>query len=148
MHKRKIVCFAIILLLISLFSAGCYNQRHQPNNQPLSFVSFLDVGQGDCIFIKFSDGKTMLIDCGQPSSKVSDYVINFIRGKKVNKIDYFVLTHPDSDHIGNAIDIINSFEIGTVYIPDIHSSNFNLLPVYADVYNLIYTRNIKTCFMN
>lgn len=82
------------------------------------FVHYIDVGQGDCIFIE-SESKNMLIDCGESSE--SDIVISYLQEQNVSKIDYLVGTHPHSDHMGGMSVIVDTFEIGTFimpYLPD------------------------------
>lgn len=61
-------------------------------------VYFMDVGQGDGIFIITPNNKTILIDGGEENKGVSD--IEFIRNLGFFEIDYIILTHPDSDHLG------------------------------------------------
>ncbi|MDK2789373.1 MAG: competence protein ComEC, partial [Epulopiscium sp.] len=50
-------------------------------------VTFVDVGQGDSIFIQAPSGKTMLIDAGVP--EMGSKVVNYIKSRGINKIDIF-----------------------------------------------------------
>ena len=77
-------------------------------------VSFLDVGQGDAIFIAFPGGRTMLVDAGglatSASFDVGDRVVApVIRRAGFRRLDYLVLTHGDPDHIGGAASIAGEF---------------------------------------
>lgn len=86
------------------------------NDSGLLKVHFIDVGQGDSTFIELPDGKCMLIDAGE-----RDYagrVISLIDCLGYKKIDYLVATHPHSDHIGGMQRVVESFEIGDVFMPD------------------------------
>lgn len=83
-------------------------------------VHFVDVGQGDCIFIKFEE-KTMLIDSGEKTS--DEKVIKYLRNNGVNKLDYIVTTHPHSDHIGAMPTIIESFEVENIIMPRLSEQN-------------------------
>lgn len=76
-------------------------------------VHFLDVGQADCTFI--TDGEhNLLIDAGtdDQGTKIQAYLTK--RG--VDKLDYLILTHPDSDHIGSADVIITKFPCDKIFI--------------------------------
>ena len=72
-------------------------------------VHFLDVGQGDSIFIELNNDKTMLIDAGEANK--GDYIVNYIKDRGYSNIDYLIGTHPHADHIGGLVYIINNFEI-------------------------------------
>ena len=77
-------------------------------------VTFIDVGQGDAIFVRFPRGHTMLVDAGGLSSSssfdIGDRVVApVIRDAAVYRIDYLVLTHGDPDHIGGAPAILEEF---------------------------------------
>lgn len=78
-------------------------------------VRFLDVGQGDSIFITLPDGSSMLIDTGAKS--VGGSVVAIIRELGVKKIDRLILTHPHEDHIGGATAVLKAFDIGQVWMP-------------------------------
>ena len=73
-------------------------------------IHFIDVGQGDAIAINFSNGKTMLVDSGTEDyrEKLINYLDNVVL-KEHRKIDYLVLTHPDSDHSSNMSYIVNHY---------------------------------------
>ena len=74
-------------------------------------VHFIDVGQGDSIFIQSpNNGKTMLIDAG--TKEAGKTVVAYLKSLNVSKIDYVVATHPDADHIGGLIEVVKSFKIG------------------------------------
>ncbi len=76
---------------------------------------FIDVGQGDCsLFI--SDGKTMLIDGGE--SENADKIIQTISKMGIDKLDYAVVTHAHSDHIGSMAEIITEFDVGTILLSE------------------------------
>ena len=77
---------------------------------------FLDVGQGDCILIETPDEEFVLIDSGTLYSK--DIVLDFLTVRGVSEIEYVFFTHPHADHIGAADEILNSFMVGTVYMPN------------------------------
>ena len=78
-------------------------------------VHYLDVGQGDCTFIEFPDDTTMMIDASIAS--YSEHIIKYVQDLGVTKIDYFVLTHSDNDHVGGAKAVFDAFEIVNVYRP-------------------------------
>jgi competence protein ComEC len=79
-------------------------------------LTFIDVGQGDSIFIEFPKGKRMLIDGGGLHGDRFDIGKNVIApllwNKKIHKIDYLVLTHPDPDHFKGLNFIASHFSIG------------------------------------
>lgn len=83
-------------------------------------VHFIDVGQGDATLI-MCDGHAMLIDAGDYSKGTA--IQNYLQKQKVKKLDYLVLTHPDSDHIGGAPVIITKFAIDKVFMSNYEKDN-------------------------
>ena len=72
---------------------GCYN--------PQALVAFLDIGQGDSIYIQDTDGKNVLIDTGPRDDGLISQIQKVTECADVH-IDTLILTHPDADHIGEA----------------------------------------------
>ncbi len=62
---------------------------------------------GDCSLIIFPNGRTMMIDAGAPPCE--SHMLRFVRKLAIGRLDYFVLSHPHADHIGNAIAIAKYF---------------------------------------
>ena len=83
------------------------------SNYGLMRVHFIDVGQADSAFIELGNGQTMLIDAGRSGGDVVDY----IRNLQYETIDYVVASHPHDDHIGGMATVLNSFNIGKMYMP-------------------------------
>jgi len=82
----------------------------EPSDDSL-YVYFIDVGQGDAQLIKNKDSE-MLIDCGR--NAVGMEVVDFLKDKKVNELEYLLMTHPDSDHIGGCDDVLRNFKVNTL----------------------------------
>lgn len=78
-------------------------------------VTYLDVGQGDATLIS-KDGFHMLIDAGK--NEMGEKVVEYLKRKKIKKLDVLVGTHPDSDHIGGIDDVLENFQVDTIYFPD------------------------------
>ncbi len=79
------------------------------------YVSYLDVGQGNCTFVKLPDGKTMLIDAG--NTMYGKTVVDFLKDSGVTAIDYLIATHADSDHIGGFLSVLDVFEVKNIFRP-------------------------------
>lgn len=131
-YKRLL---AITLAIIAiLFMVGCEkqdsssippNNPQKPNDQTAIsddklFVDFIDVGQGDSILITFMGGDNLLIDCGNGSELANQNIEKALIQRKIDKIDYFVLTHPDADHVGGTKFITQKCQIGKVFLPYIY----------------------------
>ncbi len=84
-----------------------------------SFITFLDVGQGDGIFINDSAGTTYFIDGGSSSkNKIGYYTLEpFLKYNGIKEIDYWVVTHADNDHVNGLIELLeNQFPIKNILI--------------------------------
>ena len=85
-------------------------------------VKFFDVGQADSILVQ-SAGVNMLIDAG--TNNMGNTVVQNLKDLGITKINYLVGTHPHEDHIGGMDDVINNFEIGTIYMPKVQTNTKN-----------------------
>jgi beta-lactamase superfamily II metal-dependent hydrolase len=77
-------------------------------------VHVIDVGpvEGDSILIISPAGKSVLIDAGDAGK--GKVVLDALKRYKVERLDYFIATHPHPDHIGAADEVLNGIKVGTV----------------------------------
>lgn len=147
--KRNFFEILIILLAFLIINnqdkiKNLFNQNNNQNqndyintNNDLLKVHYLDVGQGDSIFIELPNNETMLIDAAE--SYQSENIINYLKNLNYQKIDYVIGTHPHTDHIGGLKDIINTFEIGKIYMPKVVSTT----KTYESLLMTIKDKNLK-----
>ncbi|MEK4230175.1 S-layer homology domain-containing protein [Solibacillus sp. FSL H8-0538] len=72
-------------------------------------VHFIDVGQGDAIVIQSPNGKTMLIDAG--TQEVGGDIARYLQALHIKRIDTVVVSHPDANHIGGFLTILDEFPV-------------------------------------
>lgn len=83
-------------------------------------VHFIDVGQGDAIFIR-QEAFTMLIDAGEP--QMGDRVVAYLENQGVTKLNYVIGTHPHADHIGGLSRVLEAFDVDEIIMPKVtHTS--------------------------
>jgi competence protein ComEC len=99
-------------------------------------IHFFDVGQADSILL-ISNNETMLIDAG--TNEKGQTVVENIKNLGITKIDYLIGTHPHEDHIGGLDDVINNFEIGTIYMPKVQTNT----KTFEDVLDAISNKGLK-----
>lgn len=93
-------------------------------------LTMVDVGQGDSLFLRDIRGRTILIDLGgrldfgtrgtwqerQTDSNASRTLIPYLRSRGVSHIDKLILTHTDTDHIGDLFEVAAHFSIGQIWV--------------------------------
>ena len=84
-------------------------------------IFFLDVGQGDAIFIQGPSGNTALVDgggvpeyFGQGYAPGKDTVLPFLHGQGVNSLDLIINSHPDQDHLDGLLDVLEEMPVSQV----------------------------------
>lgn len=89
-------------------------------------ITFLDVGQGDCICVQLSSGEVYLFDCGSISrSRIGERVlIPFLKYSGIRHVDGIFLSHPDADHENGLIELLalggrEHITVGQVILPGI-----------------------------
>jgi len=116
--------FRICLLMI--FGLLMVWVKHPLTNE----VTMVDVGQGDSIFLRSMKGDTILIDVGgkvtfgskekwQEASQTSNAektLIPYLQARGVSQIDHLVLTHTDTDHIGDLEEVAKRFKIKEISV--------------------------------
>lgn len=101
-------------------------------------VSFLDVGQGDAIFITAPNGNQVLVDAGPDKQTLR--VLSRVMPFYDRSIDAVVVSHPDQDHIGGLPDILNRYAVNTVVESGVSSES----STYKDVEKKIADGGIET----
>lgn len=114
MKKQKNI-FLLIIFIMSIIVSSFALKPSYSNNINQLVIHYLNVGQGDSIFIELPNEETMLIDAGTSSSK--EFISDYIHNLNYQKIDYVIGTHPHADHIGSLSYIIDNFDIGNIYLP-------------------------------
>ena len=105
------------------------------SNEGYLRVHFIDVGQGDSILIQAGE-QAMLVDAGTNES--GSVVTEYLRSLNITKLDYLIGTHPHEDHIGGLDDVIHSFDIGTVIMPNVSHTT----QTYEDVLDALLEKNL------
>ncbi len=101
-------------------------------------ISFLNVGQGDAILIE-KGSRQILIDGGPEPHATTNAL-----GKKMpfwdRTIDLVVLTHPDNDHLGGLIAILERYHVNTVLAPNVNENS----PLYEAWLATISKKPVKS----
>lgn len=125
MKKDIFRLFKPLAVMLCLILCSCSTQstaQLSPSAENSIRVTVLDVGMADSIFIELTDSRCMLIDAGESDSAKT--VVDYISSHGYDKIDYLVGTHPHSDHIGGMREVINSFEIGEIFMPRVEHDTY------------------------
>ncbi|MEK5233250.1 MBL fold metallo-hydrolase [Lysinibacillus sp. FSL K6-0232] len=130
----------IVVLLCILLVAGC-TEAVKTEKIPVTAghdmrVHFIDVGQGDSILLESPNGKTMLVDGGVKGA--GQQVVAYLKELGVNKLDIVVATHPDADHIGGLIPVLNAMSIQQFY----DSGKVHTSQTFEEMLMLIDEKNI------
>jgi competence protein ComEC len=114
-QKNSIIVLGFLVSLAALVMINVIPLLSSPMLQ----ISFLDVGQGDAIWIQAPNGRELLIDSG-PDQSVIDRL-----GETKNffdrTIDMILATHSDADHIGGFPYVLDRFKVETVIESEISS---------------------------
>lgn len=111
-YKKKIYVLILTILIVGTLI------KFIPKNLEINFV---DVGQGDCTFIRTPYGKSIIID-GGGSNIASDFnggkstLLPYVLDRGYTKIDFVVISHMDNDHIGNLFTILEELKVKQVII--------------------------------
>lgn len=101
-------------------------------------VTFLDVGQGDCIFLRAPGGETMLVDAGY--AYAFDTLDAFLTAQNVVGLDVAVASHLHADHIGGLIELIDTYPVGVFYRPPFDAAS----ETFYDLIDALEESNART----
>jgi beta-lactamase superfamily II metal-dependent hydrolase len=114
MFKRS----CLLILIAGLVLTGCTLTAVTPApsvtlvpGQGTLKIAFLDVGQGDSILIQAPNGQTMLIDGGRSTSLANEVIIPQLQEWGARQVDVLIPTHPDADHIGGLVGVLENFPV-------------------------------------
>lgn len=110
--RRSSRIIGVVLLVLILLGAVIWYAVVREDSSGLLTVSFLDVGQGDAIFIESPAGTQTLIDGGTGTAVLRQ--LSSVMPWYDRTIDALIGTHPDQDHIGGLVDILPRYGINTV----------------------------------
>lgn len=100
--RLYILCALILILAVSIFVLV-------RENKSVLKVVFLNIGQGDAIFIEAPGGNQLLIDAGPGRSTLRE--LSKMMPFYDRTIDVVLATHPDADHIGGFLDVLDTYKV-------------------------------------
>lgn len=122
MKLTKLLKILITAIFFTAVSAGViWYAVLKENRGEILTVAFMDVGQGDAIFIEAPNGNQMLIDGGPNGAILRE--LGKIMPFYDKKIDVLVVTNPDKDHFAGFLDVLKRYEVSMVIEPGTKSSS-------------------------
>lgn len=134
--KKYLPYILIIVLFLSAFFIW-YKIYTESNQTNYLTVAFLDVGQGDAIYIEAPNGKQMLVD-GGPDGKILQKLAEVMPfGDR--SIDVVLATHADMDHIGGLSFVLDNYHISNI----IENGATSQTKIYEDLEQEVSKNKIK-----
>lgn len=135
LEKRISDLVVVVLVLIGIAIAavkyaGSRDREFDTSSEGVMRVSFADVGQGDCELIECG-GVNVLIDGGEATN--AEYVLEFLKSRGVTKLDFYIISHPHSDHMGSASFIIDNIPIDKFVTTDFSELNMPTSKVFENM---------------
>jgi competence protein ComEC len=121
-HRRELGLLAILTLATLLIF------HYHPGRQEELKVTFIDVGQGDAIYLATPAGRHILVDGGGRPYGQGDFdvgervVVPFLHRQGVRRLDVVISTHPDADHIGGLMAVIREMPVSLVVVPPLRGA--------------------------
>lgn len=145
-NYKRILC-GILSLVMMFLMVGCGNAAQPEETEPISAMPIYayedavfnremvegkfavyyltsglsistwknQVAGGDAMIMIFPDGTTALLDCGHQGEAA--HVVNRLKQLGISKLDYFIISHPHTDHAGGYRTILRNVEVSHVYMP-------------------------------
>lgn len=135
-NKKNI--FIILMLITILFLSACDTGEVSTELTKENLrVHFLDVGQADSVLIQLPNKEVALIDGGNRGD--GKFLVDYIKELNIERIDYLIATHPHEDHIGGLPEVVKSFEIGKIYMPNKTANT----KIFEDLLKEIKSKDLK-----
>jgi competence protein ComEC len=99
----------ILILSLILFTYAFSYQKFLTGSGNVLTISFLDVGQGDAIYIRAPNGNDVLVDGGPDDTVLGE--LRTIMPRFDQDIDLMIATHPDKDHIAGLSTVFESYDV-------------------------------------
>ncbi len=134
--RNILIGFIVVAVLVAGFilqQTGNGELVFDDPSQPYIKVHILDVGQAGAVLVEMPGHRAMMIDAG--TNDQADKVKAFIEAHDIKKIDFVIGTHPHEDHIGGLDTVIESFDIGRIYMPNVatkEAAEADVLAVVAE----------------
>ncbi len=139
--RRAYIIKRIIFMLLIVSNIFLYYFIYF-ESEPKLRATFLDVGQGDAIFLEFPNGKNMLVDGGARTffrDAGQRFITPLLNRQGVSKIDFLVNSHPHHDHLGGFPYLIRNFKIGKI----IDAGSFEKSDIFREYKHLIDSSKIN-----
>lgn len=107
----------ILLVFLAVAASGVWYAVFTSSREGL-WIYFLDVGQGDSIFIQAENGNQILIDGGPGNTVLSE--LGRVMPFYDRSIDLVILTHPDADHLNGLVEVLKRYRVGMVLETGVH----------------------------
>ena len=109
-------------------------------------VTAVNVGQGDCYYVRTPSGVHLLIDGGGDTpywqelgrNVGEERVVPYLQYRQVPRIDYLILSHPHEDHLFGLLAVLEHFDVGMV----IDNGHEHVSPSYQRYLQLITEKGI------
>ncbi|MBD3360470.1 MBL fold metallo-hydrolase, partial [Candidatus Peregrinibacteria bacterium] len=129
---------SVISVLIVLYSVFILLLLQLPDDK--FHIFFLDVGQGDSIFIKTPQNHQILID-GGPKNIVIER-LGEIMPFFDKSLDFLVLTHPHADHVDGLVEVLKRYKVENVLLTGVYSE----YSAYFEFLDIVYDKKINVFF--
>ena len=101
--------WSIITTILVIVFMLTWNYQGFLHTTDILRISFLDIGQGDAIYIRTPNGNDVLIDGGPDDTVIQK--LHEVMPSFDNDIDLVIATHPDKDHIAGLVPIFEQYQV-------------------------------------
>lgn len=163
MKRNRVYIAKIVILLIFIWIVSLSNFVYAEENNTLTnttrvyFLAEITKGyaNGDCILLENYDSQGNkiygMIDAGRKIAKedkdgnASTSVKEFLKDHGVEKLEFLAITHQHADHNGDALTVLDNFEIKTIYMKEFDKkwSPSGRQDIYEDIIERAVAKNIK-----